>query len=277
VKVVAIRRGFLETAEGQLHYRRCGRGDAFVLLMTLPLNTTMFLPLMRVLGETHDCIAVDLMGYGDSDRRQRPWTCRDHAEALLEGLAGLGVDRLHLLGGHFTGQVAIEAALLAPDRIRTLFIDGAVGWSIEEGRELARNWTLPPWYVSGSYLAEHWDYVQALFRRLDPEFELRAGNMDVIAELGLAYVTAPLGGPEGQSMFDYDLLARARLLEKTPTILIGSPTDTLWSQHAKVLAAIPRARDYLFETINPLYQFDRPERAVEYASMLRSFLHCAKP
>lgn len=269
-----IDRGFVRTSEGQVHYRRHGSGDPFVLMMTLPYNTVMLEPLMRILGKDYDCIALDLLGQGNSDTRQRPFTCEDHARVILEALDGLAIASTRMLGGHLTGQVAVEAAVIAPERIETLFLDGMVAWSLEEGREAAKIWQHARFNMSGQFLASQWDYFVALMRRLDPEYELHAGNMHLSADLGFSFImegVGGMGGPVGQGMLDWDLSERARNLV-TPTVLIGSPTDTLISQHEKARKLIPNCREFLWEYVNPLYQVDRPERAKDYAAMLLSFL-----
>ena len=266
-----IRRGFLETSEGQLHYRRFGQGKPFVLMMTLPFNTTMFHPLMQALGQHYECFAVDLLGQGDSDARTRSLTVEDNAKLIWEGLDALGLGPIRVLGGHFTGKVATEMAILRPNQVDKLFLDGMVAWSLEEGAEFSKGFPPTPFWMSAKYVAGEWEYVEALLHRLDPELVMSNLNTATLAGLGFSFMKSRLGGPGGQGMFDYDFCARAKLL-RVPTVLIGSPSDTLQFQHEKAFAAIPNGEQYQFETVNPLYQFDKPERAEEYAAMLRTFL-----
>jgi pimeloyl-ACP methyl ester carboxylesterase len=64
-----IRRGFVEIAEGQVHYRTAGWDRPGVPLMMLhpsPGSARMLEPLMGVFGQERRVIATDTLGNGDS-------------------------------------------------------------------------------------------------------------------------------------------------------------------------------------------------------------------
>ncbi len=68
-------------------------------------------------GERGKVIALDLAGHGTSDCTRHAWTMKAFADDVLAVLAAERVDRAVLIGNSLGGPVAIEAALLAPERI----------------------------------------------------------------------------------------------------------------------------------------------------------------
>ncbi len=66
-------------------------------------------------------IAVDLLGYGASARPAEPiYTTETQARMVLGVMDQLGVPQAHLVGHSFGGRVAMQVALLAPQRVRRL-------------------------------------------------------------------------------------------------------------------------------------------------------------
>jgi pimeloyl-ACP methyl ester carboxylesterase len=66
-------------------------------------------------------ISIDQLGYGASERVAAPvYSTRDQCDLLLDALDRIGVERAHLVGHSFGGRVALQAAIVAPARVRSL-------------------------------------------------------------------------------------------------------------------------------------------------------------
>ena len=85
-------------------------------------------------------IAVDLPGFGDSDKpldrrlRRRPTSPR----AVAELLDALEIERAHLVGNSMGGRVAIEIGLRQPERVeRIVLLSPALAWLRDRALELA--------------------------------------------------------------------------------------------------------------------------------------------
>jgi pimeloyl-ACP methyl ester carboxylesterase len=89
-----------------------------------------FLPTVAALADNHRVIAMDLPGFGDSEK---PLTAAYDApyfagavEALLDELA---IERAHLIGNSMGGRVSIEMGLLRPERTRKIaLLSPALAW-----------------------------------------------------------------------------------------------------------------------------------------------------
>ena len=64
---ISIDRGFVDVAEGQIHYRTCGEDGSPVLIMVhgSPGGSRPLIPLMKELGSTFKIYAPDTLGNAD--------------------------------------------------------------------------------------------------------------------------------------------------------------------------------------------------------------------
>jgi pimeloyl-ACP methyl ester carboxylesterase len=104
-----------------LAYSRCGSGDPLVLLHGLGSSRSAWQPVIPILAEHFDVIAVDLPGFGGSERlptgvEPSPAAL---AAAVADTLTQLGVGAAHIVGNSLGGWVALELAALRPTRSLT--------------------------------------------------------------------------------------------------------------------------------------------------------------
>jgi pimeloyl-ACP methyl ester carboxylesterase len=122
----------------RMRYLRCGSGPPLLLLHGLLGYSFSWRFAMPALAERATVFAVDMPGAGFSDRPPNAaGSFRAHAERLLRFLDSVGVDSCDLLGTSHGGAIAMRAAALAPNRVRSLILVAPVNpWSAH-GRRLA--------------------------------------------------------------------------------------------------------------------------------------------
>ena len=124
-----------DTDEGRLRFARVrtrlGRiatmeagtgGEPVVMLHGLGGTKISFLPTLAALAPERRVIAVDLPGFGDSDKPIGRYDAAFFArwvEALLDALK---LDRAHVLGHSMGGRVALELGIRRPDRVESLML-----------------------------------------------------------------------------------------------------------------------------------------------------------
>ncbi|MFO0616947.1 MAG: alpha/beta fold hydrolase [Polyangiaceae bacterium] len=103
-------------------YLEAGPADATPVLLLHGLGATSasFLPTMHDLAPDHRVIAVDLPGFGESDKPVRPLRPAFFAQHVASVLDALRIDRAHLVGNSMGGRIALEVALRTPDRVDRL-------------------------------------------------------------------------------------------------------------------------------------------------------------
>ncbi len=111
----------IATARARLSILEAGAGPAVVALHGLGGTKGSFLPTVAALAPRFRVIAVDLPGFGDSDKPiGAAYDARFFAHAGIDLLDALGLDRVHLIGNSLGGRVALEIALRHPARVGRL-------------------------------------------------------------------------------------------------------------------------------------------------------------
>ncbi len=154
----AIRKGYADTARGQVHYRRAGdRGPYLCLFHTNPLSSREFEPALPLLGRACQAIAFDTPGCGMSDAPPVPITIPEYAAWLLEAIDRLGI-RTFAVGGIHTGAViSIEMNRLAEaGRITHMVLAGLPLYSAERRKEVMAGKLVPEIKRDGSHVIQGW-------------------------------------------------------------------------------------------------------------------------
>ena len=111
----------------RLSYQEFGSGDrAVVLLHGLLLNKRMHEPLARELAERGNrVITLDLLGHGDSDRPRDMWrySMSLFGEQTIALLDHLELDEAVVMGTSLGANTALEAAAIAPERLRGMVVE----------------------------------------------------------------------------------------------------------------------------------------------------------
>ena len=154
------RRGALSVDGRAVHYRRSGPAGAPVVLMLhgSPESASALHGVAAALDDRFDVIAIDTPGNGLSAPLSEPEPDSDafarHALAVLDAF---GVERAGVYGFHTGAGTAMSAALLAPQRIAALALDGYAVWTAAERAALLDQYCVvyaPVW--DGSHLARIW-------------------------------------------------------------------------------------------------------------------------
>ncbi|MBV8217358.1 MAG: alpha/beta fold hydrolase [Solirubrobacterales bacterium] len=120
----------VDTAAGSLSTIEAGTGDPVIMLHGLGATKASFLPTVGALAASHHAIAVDLPGFGDSDKPL--WGAYDprfFANAIVALLDALELDRAHVVGNSMGGRVALELGLNHPDRVdRMILLAPSMPW-----------------------------------------------------------------------------------------------------------------------------------------------------
>jgi pimeloyl-ACP methyl ester carboxylesterase len=102
---------------------------AVVLIHGLGATSASFLPTLWDLSADFRVLAVDLPGFGESDKPVRPLHAAFFARWLAGFLDAVGAPRAHLVGNSMGGRVAIETALRSPDRVdRLALLAPSMAW-----------------------------------------------------------------------------------------------------------------------------------------------------
>ena len=153
-------RGALTLDGRAVHYRRAGRrgAPAVLLLHGSPESASALHGVAAALEGRFDVIAMDTPGNGlSTPLAETEPDSAAFARHVLAVLDAFGVSRAGLYGFHTGAGTAMSAALIAPERISALALDGYAVWTKAERAALLREYCVvypPVW--DGSHLARIW-------------------------------------------------------------------------------------------------------------------------
>jgi pimeloyl-ACP methyl ester carboxylesterase len=120
------------------------RGDHALLLSPWPESLYAFEPTWSQLAEHAHLIAIDLPGFGRSERRNELMSPRAMGEFLVRVADAFGLESPHVVGPDVGTAAALFAAALHPGRLRSLVVgSGATAVPLQVGDPL-KEWVEAP-------------------------------------------------------------------------------------------------------------------------------------
>jgi pimeloyl-ACP methyl ester carboxylesterase len=135
----------IRTAKGRISISEAGAGPAVVMIHGLGATKVSFLPTLAALAPHHRAIAVDLPGFGDSDKPiMAPYNAPYFAETMTALLDALELDRADFAGNSMGGRIAIEVGLRSPERVRRIaLLAPSLAWLRDRPWARPLRWVAP--------------------------------------------------------------------------------------------------------------------------------------
>lgn len=109
-----------------VHYLEAGQGPVLILIHGLGSSANVWRDDIGLLATANRVIALDLPGYGKSDKPKADYSVEYQAGAVKEFIEALGVDKVTLAGNSSGGWIAALVALDSPDKVsRLVLVDSA--------------------------------------------------------------------------------------------------------------------------------------------------------
>jgi pimeloyl-ACP methyl ester carboxylesterase len=253
---------FVRVGDQLVHVEQRGSGEPVVLLHGFGASTYSWREVMPALARDHRVVAIDLNGFGYTQRPKpaASYTREGQAKLVLGTLDALGIARAHFCGHSYGGGLTLYLAQTHPERFLSMvLVDSSAPTYSDDRRSRAaalrplsylflRSVALRPSTIRRSLLRSYWDdskvtpeLVQAYFDRLRIE-----GVADAYHGL-----TAP--APPGERV----------VLEQ-----IQVPALVLWGAHDEIIrpavgraaaARIPQAEFVLLANSGHLPMEEEPE------------------
>jgi 2-hydroxy-6-oxonona-2,4-dienedioate hydrolase len=127
MKIIKLESRWTTSRWGRMHareHRRAKPGQSVVLVHGLIISSRYMIPAAEHLATRCDVYAVDLPGYGLSDKPAGMLTLSDLADALSEWINAQGFEAVHLVANSFGCQILAELAVRHPEQIDRLVFQG---------------------------------------------------------------------------------------------------------------------------------------------------------
>ena len=159
-----ITRHFVDVATNgnmrRVHYRLAGNGPPLLMVHQSPRSSKEYEPLMEKWADHFTCIAPDTPGFGQSDPLPGHPEINEYADALIDFLDALGIEKCAAYGFHSGGIILVTAVKRHTNHFTTLAIGGYAIWTPAEMQLFSEKY-LPEFHPSdfGEHLAWLWNRI----------------------------------------------------------------------------------------------------------------------
>jgi len=265
-----VKRGYVDTAHGQIHYQSDGSGEPVLLLHRTPYSSDEYALVTPLLGKKYRAIAMDTLGYGNSDTPPHRYSMSDYARSVIDFLDALGINRTSLVGEHTGAGIAAEVAASYPDRVDRLILSGFPLFTEEElvtrrkGQVPGHSSKIEPLLAKadGSHMTDVWNHAKLVLGPADkPPEDIQAIAMAILKG-GLRNTEAHL------ALWQYEPQERLPHIE-CPTLVLMSKEDQFYSRAEAIKNLIPRSRIVSVEGGGFIFPRQAPELYVETITAFR--------
>ena len=261
------------TVDGlRLRYWDAGDGPPVVLVHGIGASLEYWRFTVGALAREHRVLAIDLPGFGFSERGPKIPTLAETADLMVGFLDALGLERASFIGNSLGGLICLETALRHPNRLDRLILSDSAGL----GREVSFFWRLVAIPVVGSALIElnRWlalrGWINLFYQPQgsEPELVERCQKWVARSDLTDTIVGAARSGVDlrGQRSEIVRVEQLARL--DVPTLLVWGRDDwVIPPSHGEVAQRLmPNARLVFIDRCGHCPQLERPAAFNEIAS-----------
>jgi pimeloyl-ACP methyl ester carboxylesterase len=129
---------FAQVEGARVHFVDVGQGPAIVMIHGFAASLETWRGMIPELAKTHRVLALDLKGFGWTDRPEGDYSPEAQAKIVLALLTQRGVDKASVVAHSWGASVALAMALLAPERVKKLALYDA--WLYEEQLPTTFHW-----------------------------------------------------------------------------------------------------------------------------------------
>ncbi|MGO4498896.1 alpha/beta fold hydrolase [Paenibacillus sp. 2RAB27] len=249
-----LSQALIKTSNFETYVNRAGEGNAETILFLHGSGPGVFAwanwrYALDACSETYDCIAPDLLGFGESGHpdilpKNRQGWMTHWVNQLIELLDELGIQKAHLVGNSLGCSIALELLLEYPERFDRVVLMGPGGTpNTKLSPELAR--------AKGFYENPSPKKLRQIMSWFVYDAELLAPEIDILAEKRYETAMRPEIRLSNDSIFSTAAVpvpetALARI--KQPVLLVHGRDDKVCSVESSYyfLSHLPNAQMHVY-------------------------------
>jgi pimeloyl-ACP methyl ester carboxylesterase len=129
---------WITVGEHQVHYVDEGQGDIILFAHGTPEWSFGYRELIKDLRKDFRCIAMDMLGFGLSEKPvDANYTCKAHAARLEKFVEALNLKNITIVANDFGGGIAMSYVLNHPENVRKVFLFNTWMWSLKNDKHFS--------------------------------------------------------------------------------------------------------------------------------------------
>ena len=136
---------YVELAGHQIHYVEVGDGDPVLFVHGNPTSSYTYRNVLGPLAEAagRRCIAIDLLGFGKSDKPNIDYSCRLHAHVIRDFIETLDLRNIALVAEDWGGFLGGWVMTQSPQRFQTAVLMETWLWPMTYEDDFDPHFTMP--------------------------------------------------------------------------------------------------------------------------------------
>lgn len=138
---------FITIENNQLHYVDEGAGATLLFVHGTPEWSFGFRDVIKALQKSFRCVAIDLLGFGLSDKpASADYTCAGHARRLATFIEHVGLKNFNVVANDFGGSISLSYVLDHPENVNKIILFNTWMRSLKDDKhysgpsKIARSW-----------------------------------------------------------------------------------------------------------------------------------------
>lgn len=214
-----IRKGYVKTSHGLIHYRSAGDQSRphLLLLHQTASSSVMYERLMQILADEYFIFAPDTLGFGGSDFPNEVASIKLYADSLREAAEKCGLSEPFVFGHHTGASIAVQMEFDRPFA-RRMILSGPPYLTAQQKAEFKEKTAPIVVTEDGSHLMTLWQR----FQLKDPDGDLGLRHREYVLNLhaGERYHEAYF------AVFDHDFETQLASLD-LPILVMAGDKDTV--------------------------------------------------
>lgn len=113
-----MKKAYVDLSRGQMHYRFAGeQGEAIVFLHMSGSSSDEYEQVGNILSAKYRVFAIDLYGFGGSDRPENYLSFQENMETVIEFMDAMKLDRANLVGNLVGANISVHLCADHPERV----------------------------------------------------------------------------------------------------------------------------------------------------------------
>jgi len=249
-----MKKAYADLKKGQMHYRFAGNGDPVIMVHMSAGSSGEFEKIGDTLAEKYAVYAVDLFGFGYSDKPEKYLSIREHAETIVEFMDSLKIPAAYLVGNLVGANICARVAAEYSDRVKGLLLAHVCYNPDPQFYPSLRNtFTVQPPINDGSHMQEIWKKAS------------RYGESAEVTDRRAIFMH--LAGPFMEAMHwalcEDENFGDCLQKIKVPTVVIAYGNPPAGPMPEEAVKIIPGAKFEVLEGCSPLVTMSGPEKIAD--------------